>query len=42
MAFFRQNRLYDGISWNSYLSMAFLGLGRLSMAFLGLSLIITL
>ncbi len=38
MAFLRQNRLYDGISWNSHLSMAFLGLRRLSMAFHGLSL----
>jgi hypothetical protein len=38
MAFLGQNRLYDGISWNSHLSMAFLGLRRLSMAFLGLSL----
>jgi hypothetical protein len=32
-----QSRLYDGISWNSHLSMAFRGLGRLLMAFLGLS-----
>ncbi|EEE68187.1 hypothetical protein OsJ_26333 [Oryza sativa Japonica Group] len=33
MAFLGQNRLYDGISWNSHLSMVFLGLGRLSMVF---------
>jgi hypothetical protein len=32
-----QNRLYDGISWNSHLLMAFFGFGRLSIAFLGLS-----
>ena len=38
MAFFEQNHLYDGISWNSHLSMAFQELRRLSMAFHGLSL----
>ena len=37
MVFLGQNRLYDGISWNSHLSMTFLGLVRLSMAFLELS-----
>jgi hypothetical protein len=26
MAFLGQNRLYDGISWNSHLSMVFMGL----------------
>ena len=36
MAFLEQNRLYDGMFWNSRLSMTFLGFKRLSMAFLGL------
>jgi hypothetical protein len=38
MAFLGQSRLYDGISWNSHLSIAFIGFGHLLMAFLGLSL----
>ena len=38
MAFLGQSRLYDGISCNSHLLMAFLRFGRLSMAFLRLSL----
>ena len=39
MAFLGQSRLYDRISWNSHLSMAFLGFGCLSIAFLGFSLL---
>jgi hypothetical protein len=38
MSFLGQSRLYDGISWNSHLSIAFLVLRRLSMVFHGLSL----
>ena len=38
MVFLGQNSSYDGIYWNSHLSMVSLGFGRLSMVFLGLSL----
>ena len=37
MAFLGQSHLYDGILWNSHLSMAFLRIWRLSITFIGFS-----